>query len=201
MIPSGILKHGDYLLWKTNRKTRWFKNIGGHTQELNERICKINNTDVLNGYNHIGMIDKDPSYIIHAHPPRATRDRIDEKWWKKQTKRMDIEVWRLKEKISEERQNHITDEFYRLVCFKWNKRKKQFIGAKYDWYALIFCLFSIFRIGLGSRSHYHCHEIVFDSARVEDIILSSQGINDPLPSPNNCINSNLLFKVWGEYLK
>lgn len=201
MILQGIIKHGDFVLHKTNRRTFPWMNIGGFTEALNEDICKENNTDPLNGFNHIQRVDEDVDFIIHATPPRCAREKLTPRYRKKMTKRNDIEIWRLKEDIGEERQRHITREFYRLADLKWNKKKKKFIGLKYDWWALLFSPFAaLFGIGLNARNMIHCAEIVFDSALCEDIILSSQGRFDPLVSPNNIINSGLLKKVWSKYL-
>lgn len=198
MIPKDLAKHGDFLLWKTNRKTPWYLDVGGYTEILNATICQENHTDQLNGYNHIARIDEKPNHIIHAHPPRATRDQLTEKYWKKTFKKADAELWRLKKNLPEEQQKNITRQFYLMLDLK--RKGHKIVGAKYDWAAIFLAFTSFFGLGLNAKERYHCSEIVVDSARTIGLILSSYGALDPLASPNNIINSDKLYKVWGEYL-
>lgn len=194
-----LTKMDDLVLWKTNSKTRFYLNIGGFSQLLNREICLENGTDQINGYNHIGKIDLIENRIMHSHPPQATIDEMDFKWFEKEVKHNDIEIWRLKQDIGYERKGNINQEFRKLVEFKFSKLQNKMVGAKYDWSVFFTLPLALIGIGLNARNWYHCAEIVFDSDRIEGIIDSTEGINDALVSPNNIINSGLRRKVFGYY--
>jgi len=197
MIPKGLAKPGDFLLWKTNRKTPFHLDIGGWTEPLKEGICALNNTDVLNGYNHIGYLDMDPSFILHAAPPCCKREYMSFEWWNNHFKAADPELWRFNPELTDDEASRMCKAGYEVMDLKWNQKKMIYEGLKYDWPA-IFPLFAI--LGINKEDWLHCAEAASDTAKRIDRILSSQGKYDSCVSPNNCINSGVLRKVWGWYL-
>ena len=199
MIKLNKIKNGDYVTLKVCIKTPFhYALVGGFTKALNEAICIKNDTDPLNGYDHILKIEKvyNRLFAIHQTPPRAVREEITPELWAKWSKQHDLEVWRLD--VSESVHVEIIKNLFKILKLKWNRRKQKHIGARYNWWSIIFSPLAIFGFGIRGRG-YECASGQAKAALMEGIILSEDGENDPLVSPNNIINSNLLRKVYGEY--
>jgi len=203
-IKELILKNDDFLEFKCNEHTPFpIYLVGGSLDHLDESICKLNKTDPVNGYDHIGMIGKgllagenlDAWYLRHAHPPRASSNELTEEYWRVLLKEHDLEVWRFKEEVSDEDRLKVIKESCQIAEFKWNEKKKLYEGIKYNWAAVILSLLSWVKIGIKALAR-HCAEYSFESNLIIDKVLSKEGKKDVLVTPNEIINSNLLYRIY-----
>lgn len=215
-IKELVFKNDDFLEFMCNEYTPFpIYLVGGFSMPLDETICLKNNIDPLQGSDHVGMLSKgyleleNPNswYLRHAHPPYVSSNELTEEYWKELLKEHDITVWRYKEElgISEEDRLMVIDESCKIANFKWNNKLKFYRGVPYNWPAVILSpitwICSWFRLRFAVRSiAKHCAEYTFKSNMpIEDNLkkyLSPSGKNDPCVSPNEIINSNLLYRIY-----
>jgi len=197
IMPDLQLKKGQIAMFKSNERTPFYIRIVGKlTSKLDEQICKANFTNQKIGYDHVGMIDKEPMYLLHEHPPRASRDELSQLYWQKEMLNWhDIEIWEFKDIISEIIIDKIIANYWKFTDLRWSEKQMKYVGLKYNWPAILLSPFAL--IGLGVKTNaMHCAESVFEAWKCEDIILSKEGPNDCLVSPNEIVNSGRFKRMY-----
>lgn len=215
-IKDMIFRNDDILEFKCNERTKFpIYLVGGFSMPLNEDICEKNKTDPVNGNDHVGMVGKgclenegpNKWYLRHAHPPYTTSNELTEGYWKEILKEHDIEVWRYREDlgVSEENRLMVIDESCKIARFKWDDKQKLYRGVPYNWPSVILSpitwICSWFGLRFAVRSiAKHCAEYTFKSnLPIGDDLkkyLSPSGKKDPCVSPNEIINSGLIYRVY-----
>ena len=211
-----VLKNDDFLEFMCNKRTKFpIYLVGGFSMPLDECISLKNNIDPLQGSDHCGMLGKgylekeDVSkwYLRHAHPPYITSNELTEEYWRELLKEHDITVWRFLDDLGvrEEDRIMVIDESCKIANFKWDEKLKLYRGVHYNWPAVILSpvtwICSWFKLRFAVRSiAKHCAEYTFKSNMpIEENLkkyLSPSGKNDPCVSPNEIINSGLLYRVY-----
>jgi len=197
IMPNIELKKGMIPMYKSNERTPFYYSIVGKlTAKLDPKICADNFTDHRIGYDHCGLIDKEPLYMLHEHPPKASRDELSQLFWQRNMlNQHDIEIWEYNDVLPDSTIDKIIAEFWNLAELRWDDKQKKFVGLKYNWPAIFLSPFAL--IGLGVKTNaMHCAESVFESWKHEDIILSKQGPKDCLVCPNEIINCGLFKRVY-----
>lgn len=182
----------DLMAWKVHNKTPFpYEVVGGLSKLIPVDIQKKNGNHELDTYFHVAMFINEYE-IIHAHPPKATIDTVDYEFLKNEQKIAAIEIWKPKIDIAEDVKESMVD--YAKFRLDMKLKNGKWVGARYDWAAILFSIFAPLGLALNVRSQLHCAEIVFDVHLAHSMVLSIDGIKDPLVSPNNILGTDLHFK-------
>jgi hypothetical protein len=211
-IKDIIFRNDDILEFMCNDRTKFpIYLVGGFSMPLNEELCEVNKIDPLQGSDHVGMVGKghlekedvNKWYLRHAHPPYVTSNELTEEYWREILKEHDITIWRFQEsfKITDEDRVMVINESCKIAQFKWDDKQKFYRGVPYNWPAVILSpvtwFFSWFGLRFAVKSiAKHCAEYTFKSHLPIKEVLSPAGPLDPCVSPNEIINSGLLYRVY-----